>query len=706
MELESRLKEILKREEFAAKSYASGSYKQAFKRKSRRIEEVVPGLLSLEEGEREEILRQGERVAQLDPEVGFFFFVSAPEALKQFHGERFSAWVEKGMEILKSEGMEEAKDYFKNITREAIEEISSKGLGFEKVRRILTLYVQSLSGYPLELEEGEVSTDTRRIFLPSDISLFASEEENFKVYKVMVAQSYGLIRYGSFNLDLGRMQGLVDRIKVEHGLNPRGDSDFERFFSLFPDPELALDIYSFLENRRVEERLRREFKGLARDIEGLREALGLEPVEGPVEQSPEASARATFKLYKKGVRFEFPLYWGRLSLKAISQGLKKTGEELEEATRELLRRLGEDAQEKIGLGEGHDIFEGLPKDIEEEISVERDEYTGEGEVDGRLLVKVLEDTGRKLRAGINAPETELQVELTGEDMAGAYIYDEWDYKLNKYRASWCALREKEVKEGSPRFVENTLRKYGSQVYLIRRQFEMLRPENRKVKRQREGEDVDIDTLVESYADMMAGITPSEELYTRLDKRERDIAVAFLVDLSGSTTGWVIETEKEALVLMCEGLEKLGDRYAIYGFSSRTRRQCDFYIIKEFEEPYGEEIKDRIAGIDALDYTRMGPAIRHVVKKLEEVEARTKIVMVMSDGKPEDFDEYKGDHGIEDTRKALVEAKRRGIRPFCITIDKEAKGYIQRLFGEVGYIIIDDVGKLPRKLPEIYKRLST
>jgi nitric oxide reductase NorD protein len=227
-----------------------------------------------------------------------------------------------------------------------------------------------------------------------------------------------------------------------------------------------------------------------------------------------------------------------------------------------------------------------------------------------------------------------------------------------------------------------------------------------MKKQIDGEEIDIDAIVEGYADMKAGGRACEKLYTRLDKRERNVATAFLVDLSGSTTGWVIETEKEALVVLCEGLEKLGDKYAIYGFSGKTRRQCDFYVFKEFDEPYDEEIKARIAGMDAFDYTRMGPPIRHLTQKLRMVEARVKIMIILSDGKPEDFDEYKGKHGIEDTRKALVEAKQAGIKPFCITIDKEARGYIQRLFGDVGYVILNDIGKLPRRLPDIYKRLST
>ena len=193
---------------------------------------------------------------------------------------------------------------------------------------------------------------------------------------------------------------------------------------------------------------------------------------------------------------------------------------------------------------------------------------------------------------------------------------------------------------------------------------------------------------------------------RSGREERDVATLFLLDMSGSTKGWINEAEKESLVLMAEALETLGDRYAIFGFSGMTRTKCDFYQIKGFEEPYGETVKKRISGISPKDYTRMGPPIRHSIKILKAVEARTKLFITLSDGKPEDYDAYKGDYAIEDTRKALIEAKEQGIHSFCITIDKEAASYLRHMYGEVNYVVIDDVRKLPDRITEIYRRLTT
>jgi nitric oxide reductase NorD protein len=184
-------------------------------------------------------------------------------------------------------------------------------------------------------------------------------------------------------------------------------------------------------------------------------------------------------------------------------------------------------------------------------------------------------------------------------------------------------------------------------------------------------------------------------------------VLFMVDMSGSTKGWINDCEREALVLLAEALEVLGDRYAIYGFSGVTRRRCEVYRIKRFDEPYDQRVRERIAGILPLDYTRMGAAIRHLTGILSAVDARTRLLVTLSDGKPDDFsDGYRGEYGIEDTRQALIEAKRAGVHSFCITIDRDAASYLPRMYGAVNYTVVEDVARLPLKVAEVYRRLTT
>jgi nitric oxide reductase NorD protein len=318
---------------------------------------------------------------------------------------------------------------------------------------------------------------------------------------------------------------------------------------------------------------------------------------------------------------------------------------------------------------------------------------GDGEYDASLLHDVQAD-----------PDAVWQGTYHEE---GALFYPEWDMGRQHYRKNWCVMREKDVTPVYDNFHRETLEKHAGLVKHLRHAFEAMRDENRLLKRQAYGDEVDIDALVEALADAKDGSEMSDRLFVRQHRAERNIAVAFMVDMSGSTKGWINEAEREALVLLCEALQRLGDRYAIYGFSGTTRKRCELYRIKEFDEPYNDEVKARISGIRAQEYTRMGFAIRHLTDLLNKVEARTKVLVTLSDGRPDDyFDVYRGQYGIEDTRMALLEARRSGVHPFCITIDREARDYLPHMYGAARYIILDDVRQLPFKVSDIYRRITS
>jgi nitric oxide reductase NorD protein len=269
------------------------------------------------------------------------------------------------------------------------------------------------------------------------------------------------------------------------------------------------------------------------------------------------------------------------------------------------------------------------------------------------------------------------------------------------------MREQDVTPVHDDFVPRTLDKYSDLVKRLRRTFEAMRDQDRLLKRQADGDEVDIDALVEALADARDGSEMADRLQMRRQRAERNVAVMFMVDMSGSTKGWINDAEREALVLLAETLETLGDRYAIYGFSGITRKRCELYRIKRFDEPCGNEVRARISGIRPQDYTRMGFAIRHLGSLLHGMEARTKLLVTLSDGKPDDYlDRYRSIYGIEDTRQALIETKRLGIHPFCITLDKEGQEYLPHMYGAVNYAVIDEVNKLPLKVADIYRRLTT
>jgi nitric oxide reductase NorD protein len=268
------------------------------------------------------------------------------------------------------------------------------------------------------------------------------------------------------------------------------------------------------------------------------------------------------------------------------------------------------------------------------------------------------------------------------------------------------LREIEVQPLYDDFVADTLDKYKGVLKSLRHTFEVLRGEDKLLKRQPYGDDIDIDAYVEACADVTSGMEMTNRLFTKMHKEERNIAVVFMVDMSGSTRGWINQAERESLVLLAEALEILGDRYAIYGFSGMTRKRCELYRIKTFDDAWDDETRARVSNIQPQDYTRMGVFIRHVIRHFSEVEASTKLLITLSDGKPDDYDTYRGEYGVEDTRQALFEARRDGIHAFCITIDEQARDYLPHMYGAANYTVIDDVAKLPLKVSDIYRRITT
>ncbi len=285
------------------------------------------------------------------------------------------------------------------------------------------------------------------------------------------------------------------------------------------------------------------------------------------------------------------------------------------------------------------------------------------------------------------------------------VYDEWDYRRDGYRKNWCLLYEKTLRQVRANFVETTVAKYRSQHDLLKRQFEMLRTEERFCRRRRHGDEIDFDALVDALGDSRAGLAPSERLFIRLMRDSRSISTLFLVDMSNSTEGWVGLAMKEALVLMTQVMKILGDSYGIYGFSGMKRSKSELYHIKHLDEPYSEVVQQRIAAISPQEYTRMGPPIRHLTQKLLSFESKVRLLILISDGKPEDYDGYDGKYAIEDTRKALLEARGCGIRSFCITIDKANHDYLPHMFGHGNYLFVNNVEKLPLKMAEMYRLIS-
>ncbi len=332
--------------------------------------------------------------------------------------------------------------------------------------------------------------------------------------------------------------------------------------------------------------------------------------------------------------------------------------------------------------------------------------------------------------------------MVGGRQDAYYAYDEWDYSMNDYRRNWCRLREITPEGDDGEFYSRTLHQYAELLPQIRRHFQRIRPASyRMVRGLEDGDDFDFDRAIEHRVARSMGNSPDPRVYKARKKEARDVATLFLLDMSASTDepihqdnrrftdsddpdDWfkvwqrhggprqrprrIIDVNKEALVIMAQSLEEIGDAYAIMGFSGHGRDNVEFYVIKEFDRELSDEVKARIGSVEPKRSTRMGTAIRHAREKFKDVSSRAKHVILLSDGFPQDFD-YGQDrrsnaYGIQDTMVALKELEMAGVMPFCITVDRTGHDYLRQMCQPSRYLVIDDITSLPKQLPKIYEQI--
>jgi nitric oxide reductase NorD protein len=295
-----------------------------------------------------------------------------------------------------------------------------------------------------------------------------------------------------------------------------------------------------------------------------------------------------------------------------------------------------------------------------------------------------------------------------ERLAGVHVYPEWDHRRKAYLPEYCR-----VLAGDAAHVPDTAEvpdaARARRIRSVRRQFEALRPKRVQLTRQIEGHDIDIAAAVEARVDLATTGEHSDRVYIASRSQERDLAVSILLDASRSTESYVagrqvIDTAREALIALVWGLDACGDDTAVHAFSSRRRDRVFVQTCKRFDEPMGSAIESRIQGLRPGHYTRLGAALRHVSCRLAERPRQRRLLLVLTDGKPNDIDHYEGRYGIEDTHMAVREARRRGQSVFGVTIDSKSQATFSRIFGKGGYVVIPDPEKLVMALPHLYRHL--
>ncbi len=302
------------------------------------------------------------------------------------------------------------------------------------------------------------------------------------------------------------------------------------------------------------------------------------------------------------------------------------------------------------------------------------------------------------------------------DTLPATWYREWDSHHSDYLHNHVRVVDRRVEGAGAGFYDQTLARYRELVSQIRYAFELMKPQGLKLLRNwTEGDELDYRAILDFVLDKKAGLIPSDRLYIKRIKQERNVAVLLLVDLSRSTGNalasgpsdagaTVLDVEKEAMVLFCEALGIVGDTFAIAGFSGNGRHCVDYTHIKEFDEPLNDAVRRRISGLSPQRGTRMGAAIRHATAQFEKIPASVRLMVILGDGFPNDVD-YKQGYAISDTRKAIGEALSRRIHTHAVTVNMQSDARLDDLYGNVHHNVISDVRELPARLLRIYGALT-
>ena len=745
--------------------------------------EAAQALAAVQPEAHQDLIDLAEELVEDSAPGAMEFLKSSPAVLERLYPEDLPRWQAAGRAILHASEdggvaffrLESAK------AEEVIDTLTSR-LELTRIGELLRLYCKALTGadvavHPAEtltekgvgwVSESSPTTEGSAIYLPARVEQYDTKAENFAVYKVYATHQAARLEFGSFRFEFDRPSALFQDQRAARAGRPAGKAltDMERFFDLFEDRRLAHDLFTILEDTRIDAAVKREYAGIRRAFNRLQQdAADRRP---DVEQMPARQAMVENLLrasLDEAAALRWPPALARLIAEPlrILQRVRVEGASVEDAAEGVIRlydwlaripnvELEElawndaDAPDDADL-EGDTIPlpagsagpeesfapslpAGEPQPYESPAPVEfRGEFKPElvqllmrmrsqdqpsddaplaplspeqlqqlleksveitltdltegdlSETSGLFMENLMKELAEVAQQGAQGSQDADDGPSSGEEDAAAlgemeasYYYDEWDFRANDYKPRWCRVREQRLATGDSDFYDRTLADYAVLVRQTRQQFEMLRPELfRKIKHLPDGDDYDLDAVVDWYVSRAARAPSDCKVYYRRNKVERDVAVAFLLDMSASTdeeihkqprryddddqfvddprkylTWWaqrraqeaqhpakrIIDLEKEAIVLLIEALEAIGDRYGVYGFSGYGRDNVEFYIVKDLEEPFGDPVKQRIDKISPIRSTRMGPAIRHCIYKLGQVQAKVRILVLLSDGRPQ------------------------------------------------------------------------
>ncbi|MDA8138346.1 MAG: VWA domain-containing protein [Desulfobacteraceae bacterium] len=648
-------------------------------------------------------------------------------------------------------------------TTVALNEIKNQFDRYLSARLSRPVAVKPLSASGLEKPDGIwICSDGRFIYLPEEIDAFDRHELNVNAAKTWMRLEAGFFEYGTFAFDLERAADFYPEVKRRIEVRPTEGNmaehcDAERFFAFFECPTLAEDLFNLLEQARVMRCLAHAYPGLAAqtrpvlqyEIQRLKEKkrwqhplarlyekIVLPPFSGPnhlvdLGEWEQEMEELFQNQADPGSPVEMTAALTCLAYDRLAPSLNLARSPYSILMPPFGRRLRWELVTAAQAGQGalarrikaHLDQQGLQvyrSDVQNRLDSQQGRLSSE---DIRTLVL--------MRSTQSLPAATVQVDwsnidlnalfqavgidpLISDDSRGkAFYYPEWDSQQHDYLPDHVRVQETEViADGDGQFYRQALQDHQGLVARVRRAFEFLKPEGLVILRQwPEGDAFDYRALIDFAVDRRAGRIPSDRLFIKRLKQERDVAVLLLVDLSRSTANPVIggqqsvlDVAKEALVLFCEALQVVGDTYAMAGFSGTGRHSVDYFRIKDFETPLNEATQGRLSALRPQRSTRMGAAIRHATSQLATAPSRVRLLIVVSDGFPNDLG-YKADYAIADTRRAVQEARARNLHVKAITVNIGSDPRLDDLYGRMHHHVIGDVRELPDKLLRLYGTLT-
>ncbi len=641
-------------------------------------------------------------------------------------------WALRGADIMQS-GRARGEAYFRLESEESLALLLEHLPGFRLTdrNRLLAMLLDVWYQHVFELRESTwspekgrpfVETDGRELFFPA---VMASRDEAV----LAVTHAAGHMRFGSF--DRLAMKEMFAEAKVE--FPETGAVSWVPLFTRYGDDGLRFQlIFDLCEDLRVDFQIQHLVPNhLQRFIRAAREEAAPRSPEAAAYfdlalASIEEALAATRSSAVRSKRFG-PLLDPKATIAdayRIAEAIYSTDDlprvmDLEAFHAAYLPGRGPNAtrlahpqerDEQQQQSQSGAESQQQQEDGEESSEAPQNAEAGDQQDGGKReeMAGVGDSSGAAMQSGTRSTE-----EKKGAAAEKGVPYPEWDYREARYKRNWSWVQEKKLGESNMAETSRLMNQYSYALKRLKKAIQAQKPTRlAPLVQQLDGDDMDINAVVSYVAEKIAGRSPKPAIYRRREMRQREIAVTLLADMSTSIMqhlpeggGRLVDRVRAGVLLFAESMEEVGDSYSIAGFCSKYRDNVSYYTIKNFDQPLSEDVRSQIGGMSGRLATRMGAAIRHATNRFQGIESRRRLLLILSDGRPEDYDDG-GDRRYlhEDTRMAVKEAVAKGVHPFCITVDTMANQYLPQIFGKGHYLVLDHINSLPNKLPEIYFRL--